>query len=290
MTEKVDILLRGGTVVTMNGKYDVFEDGAVAIRDDSIVAVGPTAQLTHAYSAAEEVDCTDTVIIPGFVNAHTHIPMTLMRGLNDDLRLDVWLGYLMPVERQFVTPEFVKLGARVACAEMIRSGVTSFADMFYYEEAIAEQVAEIGMRALLGETILVFPAPDAEPFEAALLLCRDIGVNKSREGWVKTPSCPAPSYPGSSLSQSIDTSGVSLMRKSNLTLGYAAAIALAFISTPTFAAHADGKCKLTNVAVDKSIYDGDCQIHQEETEYGTLISVKLGNAESRIILENNRCK
>ena len=172
MKEKVDILLHGGTVVTMNGKYEVFEDGAVAIRGDSIVAVGPTEQMTHAYSAAEEVDCTDTVITPGFVNAHTHIPMTLMRGLNDDLRLDVWLGYLMPVERQFVTPEFVKLGARVACAEMIRSGVTSFADMFYYEEAIAEQVAEIGMRALLGETILVFPAPDAETFEDALLLCR----------------------------------------------------------------------------------------------------------------------
>lgn len=110
--------------------------------------------------------------MPGLVNAHTHIPMTLMRGLNDDLRLDVWLGYLMPVEREFVTPEFVKLGARVACAEMIRSGVTSFADMFYYEESIAEQVAEIGMRALLGQTILVFPAPDAETFEDALQLCR----------------------------------------------------------------------------------------------------------------------
>ncbi len=172
MTEKVDILLRGGTVVTMNGKYDVFEDGAVAIRGDSIVAVGPTEKIERAYHADEVVDCTDTVIMPGLVNAHTHIPMTLMRGLNDDLRLDVWLGYLMPVERQFVTPEFVKLGARVACAEMIRSGVTSFADMFYYEEAIAEQVAEIGMRALLGQTILVFPAPDAETFEDALILCR----------------------------------------------------------------------------------------------------------------------
>lgn len=172
MTEPVDILLRGGTVVTMNEKYDVFEDGAVAIRGDSIVAVGPTAEIARAYQAEETIDCTETVIMPGLVNAHTHIPMTLMRGLNDDLRLDVWLGYLMPVEREFVTPEFVKLGARVACAEMIRSGVTSFADMFYYEEAIAEQVAEIGLRALLGQTILVFPAPDAETFEDALLLCR----------------------------------------------------------------------------------------------------------------------
>ena len=172
MTQMVDILLRGGTVVTMNDRYDVYEDGAVAIRGDSIVAVGPTEEIARDYQAAETVDCADSVIMPGLVNAHTHIPMTLMRGLNDDLRLDVWLGYLMPVEREFVTPAFVKLGARVACAEMIRSGVTSFADMFYYEEAIAEQVAEIGLRALLGQTILVFPAPDAETFEDALLLCR----------------------------------------------------------------------------------------------------------------------
>ncbi len=172
MAEKVDILLHGGTVVTMNGKYEVFEDGAAAVRGDSIVDVGPTGKIMHKYSATETIDCADTVIMPGFVNAHTHIPMTLMRGLNDDLRLDVWLGYLMPVEREFVTPDFVKLGARVACAEMIRSGVTTFADMFYYEEAIAEQVAEIGMRALLGQTILVFPAPDAETFEDALLSCR----------------------------------------------------------------------------------------------------------------------
>ena len=172
MTEEVDILLHGGTVVTMNGRYDVFEDGAVAVRGDSIVAVGPTEEMVKTYRAAEAVNCADTVIMPGLVNAHTHIPMTLMRGLNDDLRLDVWLGYLMPVEREFVTPDFVKLGTRVACAEMIRSGVTTFADMYYFEEAIAEQTAEIGMRALLGQTILVFPAPDAETFEDALLLCR----------------------------------------------------------------------------------------------------------------------
>ncbi|MEJ2750545.1 MAG: amidohydrolase family protein, partial [Anaerolineae bacterium] len=124
MSEKVDFLLTGGTVVTMNEKYDVYVDGAVAVRGDSIVAVGPTAEIAAAYPAAETVDCTGQVIMPGLVNAHTHIPMTLLRGLNDDLRLDVWLGYLMPLEREFVTPEFVKLGTRVACAEMIRSGIT----------------------------------------------------------------------------------------------------------------------------------------------------------------------
>jgi 5-methylthioadenosine/S-adenosylhomocysteine deaminase len=98
--------------------------------------------------------------------------MTLLRGLNDDLRLDVWLGYLMPLEREFVNPEFVRLGTQVACAEMIRSGVTSFADMYYFEETVAEAASEIGMRALLGQTVLKFPAPDAASFEDALVLCR----------------------------------------------------------------------------------------------------------------------
>ena len=172
MSEKVDLILSGGTVVTMNEAYDLFADGAVAIRGDSLVAVGPAADIARRYHAEEQVDCSRQIIMPGLVNAHTHVPMTLLRGLNDDLRLDVWLGYLMPVEREFVTPEFVRLGTRLACAEMIRAGVTSFADMYYFEEEIAEATAAIGMRALLGQTILIFPAPDAENYEEGLVLCR----------------------------------------------------------------------------------------------------------------------
>jgi 5-methylthioadenosine/S-adenosylhomocysteine deaminase len=172
MAEQVDTLLTGGTVVTMNSAYDLFASGAVAIRDNEIIAVGPAEDLAARFDAAETIDCSNSAIIPGLVNAHTHVPMTLLRGLNDDLRLDVWLGYLMPVEREFVTPDFVRLGTQVACAEMIRSGVTTFADMYYYEEVIAETTADIGLRALLGQTILVFPAPDAETYEDALVLCR----------------------------------------------------------------------------------------------------------------------
>ncbi len=172
MPEKVDVLLVNGIVVTMNERFDVYPHGALAVKGDSVVAVGPVDEISAAYEASEIIDCSEQVIIPGLVNAHTHIPMSLLRGLNDDLRLDVWLGYLMPLEREFVTPEFVKLGARVACAEMIRSGVTSFADMYYFEEAIAEETAEIGMRALLGQTILIFPAPDAQTYEDGLVLCR----------------------------------------------------------------------------------------------------------------------
>jgi 5-methylthioadenosine/S-adenosylhomocysteine deaminase len=172
MIEEVDVLLRGGLVVTMNDDFDIYPDGAVAISDDNLVAVGPTPQITASYKAAEVVDCTNLVIIPGLVNAHTHIPMSLLRGLNDDLRLDVWLGYLMPLEREFVTPEFVRLGTKIACAEMIRSGVTSFADMYYFEAEIAEETAAIGMRAMLGQTVLIFPAPDAPTYEDGLVLCR----------------------------------------------------------------------------------------------------------------------
>lgn len=169
---KVDLLLTRGAVVTMNKEFDVHPDGAVAIRGESIVAIGPAGELEANYVADETIECQGQAIIPGLVNAHTHVPMTLLRGLNDDLRLDVWLGYLMPLEREFVTPDFVRLGTQVACAEMIRSGITTFADMYYFEDAVAEATAAIGMRALCGQTILIFPAPDAESFEDALVLCR----------------------------------------------------------------------------------------------------------------------
>ena len=141
-----DLLLTNGLVLTMDPRFTVHRPGSVAVTGDSIVAVGPG---TLAYDAAETIDCAGRVIMPGLVNAHTHVPMTLLRGLADDLRLDVWLmGYMMPVERAFVRPDFVALGTRLACAEMIRSGTTCFADMYYFESVAAEAAAAAGMRAL----------------------------------------------------------------------------------------------------------------------------------------------
>ncbi len=172
MADKVDLLLTGASVITMNENFDVYSPGAVAVQDDTIVDVGPMDIMTARHEAKEKLECQDQVVIPGLVNAHTHVPMTLLRGLNDDLRLDVWLGYLMPLEREFVSPDFVRLGTRCACAEMIRSGVTTFADMYYFEEVVAESTAEIGMRALVGQTVMIFPAPDAESFEDGLIRCR----------------------------------------------------------------------------------------------------------------------
>ena len=133
MTESVDILLTNAIVLTMDEDLNQFDPGAVAISGDSIQAVGPDQQLRASYQAQEIIDCDGMVVMPGLVNAHTHVPMTLLRGLADDLRLDVWLmGYMMPVEREFVSPDFVRLGTLIACVESIRNGVTCFADMYYF--------------------------------------------------------------------------------------------------------------------------------------------------------------
>jgi len=168
----VDTILHNAIVLTMDKDFRIFEPGAVAIKDNLIVAVGSEAEVLSTHEATRKMDCMGRVLMPGLVNPHTHAPMTLLRGLADDLRLDVWLmGYMMPVEREFVTPEFVRLGTQLACAEMIRSGITAFADMYYFEDAVAETSAEIGMRAWAGQTVMKFPAPDAKSYEDSLALC-----------------------------------------------------------------------------------------------------------------------
>jgi 5-methylthioadenosine/S-adenosylhomocysteine deaminase len=167
---RCDLLLTSAHVLTMDERFTVHEDGAVAIGGGAILAVGDIAS---QYAAAETVDCGGRVVMPGLVNAHTHAPMALLRGLADDLRLDVWLlGYMMPVEREFVRPDFVALGTKLACAEMIRSGTTCFADMYYFEESVAEAAAAAGVRALCAQTVLKFPAPDAASFEDSLARAR----------------------------------------------------------------------------------------------------------------------
>jgi 5-methylthioadenosine/S-adenosylhomocysteine deaminase len=169
MKNQVDLILTNAIVLTMDEGYTQFEPGAVAVRGNEIVAVGPADEIDESYTASETKDCAGKILMPGLVNAHTHVPMTLLRGLADDLRLDVWLlGYMMPVEREFVSPEFVRLGTSLGCAELIRSGVTCFADMYYYEEHVAQATAEAGLRAMCSQTVLKFPAPDAISFEESL--------------------------------------------------------------------------------------------------------------------------
>ena len=174
MTKSADFLLVNALVLTMDEELHQYEPGAVAVSGDSLLAVGPETDIRKAYSALQTIDCNGKVLMPGLINAHTHVPMTLLRGLADDLRLDVWLmGYMMPVEREFVSPDFVRLGTQLACAELIRTGVTCFADMYYFEEDVAKATAEAGLRAVCSQTVLKFPTPDATSYEDSLAAARD---------------------------------------------------------------------------------------------------------------------
>jgi 5-methylthioadenosine/S-adenosylhomocysteine deaminase len=169
MKHKADIILSNAILLTMDEELSIYEPGAIAIQGDQILAVGTEADICDQYSSESLIDCHGKILMPGLINAHTHAAMTLLRGLADDLRLDVWLmGYMMPVERQFVSPDFVRLGTMIACAEMIRSGVTCFADMYYFEDDAAQAIAEAGLRAVCAQTILKFPGPDARDYEEAL--------------------------------------------------------------------------------------------------------------------------
>jgi 5-methylthioadenosine/S-adenosylhomocysteine deaminase len=157
----VDLIVSGGIVVTMDGPRAIYEDGSLAIQGDSIVAVGPRAEIDAKYQAAQTLDAKGKLVLPGFVNGHTHVPMTLFRGLHDDVTLNDWLyKYIFPAEAKNVDEEFVRWGTRLAAAEQIRAGVTTFADMYYFEDAVAEETKAAGMRAVLGETFIDFPAPD----------------------------------------------------------------------------------------------------------------------------------
>jgi 5-methylthioadenosine/S-adenosylhomocysteine deaminase len=164
----VDLLVEGGTVVTMDAQRRVLEDGAVAVRGDAIVAVGSRAELASRYTAARRILARGKLVLPGLINGHTHAPMVLLRGLGDDLPLQEWLErYIFPAEARNVSEDFVTWGTRLAALEMIRSGTTTFADIYYFEDAIARATRSAGLRGVLGEAILDGPAPDHKtPAEA----------------------------------------------------------------------------------------------------------------------------
>jgi 5-methylthioadenosine/S-adenosylhomocysteine deaminase len=159
--EKADTIITGGLVVSMDSARHIYNDGAVVVVGDSIVAVGPRSEIEAKYAGEHTIDAQGRMVLPGFINGHTHVPMTLFRGLHDDVTLTDWLyKYIFPAEAKNVTETFVRWGTRLAAAEQIRAGVTTFADMYYFEDAVAEETKAAGMRGVLGETLIDFPAPD----------------------------------------------------------------------------------------------------------------------------------
>jgi len=166
---RVDLIVSGGTVVTMDGGRRVIEDGAVAVRGGRIVAVGRRADIARRFSAPEVIDAAGKAVIPGLINGHTHVPMVLFRGIADDLDLNEWLTkYIFPAEAKNVTEEFVRVGTQLGLAEMIRGGTTTYCDMYYFEDAIADETARAGVRGLLGETVIDFPVPDNKTWAEAM--------------------------------------------------------------------------------------------------------------------------
>ena len=165
----VALVVTNGTVVTMDAERRVIEGGAVAIDGGRVVAVDRAVEIKSAYAGRKTLDAGGGIVLPGLINAHTHAPMVLFRGIADDLRLMDWLQkYIFPAEAKNVTAAFVKAGTRLAALEMIRSGTTTFVDMYYFEDQVAEAAKEAGIRAVAGSTLIDFPAPDNKTREEAL--------------------------------------------------------------------------------------------------------------------------
>ena len=164
----VSLIVANGIVITVDGTRRVLNPGSVAINGTQIVAVDTPAAIAARYRSADTIDATGKVVMPGLINTHTHAAMVMFRGLGNDLNLMDWLQkYIFPAEAKTVSPEFVRVGTRLALLEMIQSGTTTFADMYYFEEEVAKVTKAAGMRGVLGQTVIEFPVADAKtPAEA----------------------------------------------------------------------------------------------------------------------------
>lgn len=188
---KVDSIIRGDYVLTMNEKMELFRDGAVAVKDGKIEAVGSAENILKNYSSDTLIDGSGKVILPGFVNTHTHAAMVYFRGLADDLPLKEWLeNHIWPAEGKWLSPQFIYDAVELACLEMLKAGVTMFNDMYFFGDSAAEAVKKMGIRAVLGVGILDFPTVSAKtPDEYFLKAERFVQAYKGDE--LVTP-CIAP--------------------------------------------------------------------------------------------------
>lgn len=166
--KSIDLIVQNATVVTMDANRRVVENGSIGVDKGAIVAVGAASEIAQNYKSKQTIDGSGKVVVPGLINTHTHVPMTLFRGIADDLDLQDWLTkYIFPAEAKNVSEDFVRVGTRLGLAEMIRGGTTTFCDMYYFEDAIADETFKAGVRGVLGETLIDFPAPDNKTFAEA---------------------------------------------------------------------------------------------------------------------------
>ena len=196
-----DLLITGGTVVTMDPSHSVLSDGAVAVRRSVILAVGPREELEARYSPARRIDARGRIVLPGFINTHTHAAMNLLRGLANDVTLEDWLtNHIFPAEARNVTEDFCVWGTRLAALEMIEGGTTTFADMYYFEDAVARETKAAGLRGVLGESVLDFPVPDSRSVDQSLAQ-----IEKFLQHWKGDPLIRPAVAPHSPYTCSADT-------------------------------------------------------------------------------------
>ena len=192
--QAVDTVIEARWVLPIEPRRSVLADHAVVITGGRIVAVLPAAEARVNYSPRQHVTLADHALIPGLVNLHTHAAMTLMRGLADDLALMDWLNrYIWPVEMRHVSEEFVYDGTRLACAEMLRGGITCFSDMYFFPRASARAALEARMRAVVGLIVIEFPSPyasDAQDYLNKGLALRDELRNEPLLGFCFAPHAP----------------------------------------------------------------------------------------------------
>ena len=167
--KEIDRLISGGRIVMMDEKDTIIRNGAIAIDGENIIAIGEKRDIENRYTSRDFIDAEGFLVMPGLINCHTHAPMTYFRGLADDLELMDWLNnYIFPAEARFVNEEFSYLGSLLACAEMIKSGTTTFCDMYIFEDDVARAAKVTGMRCLLGEVLFDFPSPNFKTPEEGL--------------------------------------------------------------------------------------------------------------------------
>lgn len=162
-SDAIDLIIAGEYVVTMDPDGNVIRDGAIAVDDGLIIAIGSADEINAQFTANGNLEGDNRIVMPGLINGHSHAAMTLLRGVADDLALMDWLNnYIFPAEVEFVDAEFVRIGTELACWEMIRGGTTTFVDMYYYPDVIAQVVEQCGMRAFVSATVIDQRSPDAE--------------------------------------------------------------------------------------------------------------------------------
>ncbi len=179
----IDLIISGGKALLIDEANICLDDAGIAVHDSSIIDIGRRENILERYAAKKIIDAEGSLVLPGFVNTHTHAAMTCFRGIADDLELMDWLNnYIFPAEAKNVNPHLAYWGSLLACAEMIKSGTTTFCDMYIFEEETARAAKEAGVRCLVGEVLFDFPSPSCKTPEEGLAYTRQLA-----EKWYNDP-------------------------------------------------------------------------------------------------------